>query len=101
LVHFDLNQISCSQTGFASCGQDPLHPPRRKFVELGDVATRPDDFCAVRLVELLELVAVVLFQFALFDRPIQNVDLSRIYAAPSARLSHFPLEGDGAFPAHC
>ena len=28
-----------------------------------------------------------------------RVDLSRFCAAPSARLGHFPLEGDGAFPA--
>jgi hypothetical protein len=29
------------------------------------------------------------------------LDLSRFYAAPSARLSHFPFECDGAFPAQC
>ena len=30
-----------------------------------------------------------------------EVDLSRFNAAPSARLSHFPFESDGAFPAQC
>jgi hypothetical protein len=30
-----------------------------------------------------------------------RVDLSRFRAAPSARLSHFPFESDGAFPAQC
>ena len=30
-----------------------------------------------------------------------DVDLSRICAAPSARLSHFPFEGDRALPAQC
>ena len=30
-----------------------------------------------------------------------GVDLSRICAAPSARLSHLPFEGDRAFPAQC
>ena len=30
-----------------------------------------------------------------------NLDLSRFSAAPSARLSHFPFESDGAFPAQC
>ena len=29
------------------------------------------------------------------------MDLSRICAAPSVRLSHFPFEGDRAFPAQC
>ena len=29
------------------------------------------------------------------------VDLSRFSAAPSSRLSHFPFESDGAFPAQC
>ena len=29
------------------------------------------------------------------------VDLSRFRAAPSSRLSHFPFESDGAFPAQC
>jgi len=43
LVHFDLNQISRSQAGFASGCQDPLHPFGRMFVELGYVAARPDE----------------------------------------------------------
>lgn len=30
-----------------------------------------------------------------------RMDLSRICAAPSARLGHFPFEGDRAFPAQC
>ena len=30
-----------------------------------------------------------------------DLDLSRFRAAPSARLSHFPFESDGAFPAQC
>ncbi len=30
-----------------------------------------------------------------------NLDLSRFSAAPSARLSHFPFESEGAFPAQC
>ena len=30
-----------------------------------------------------------------------KVDLSRFRAAPSSRLSHFPFESDGAFPAQC
>ena len=30
-----------------------------------------------------------------------GVDLSRFRAAPSARLSHFPFESDGAFPTQC
>ena len=30
-----------------------------------------------------------------------DMDLSRICAAPSARLSHFPFEGDRAFPTEC
>ena len=30
-----------------------------------------------------------------------KLDLSRICAAPSARLGHFPLEGERAFPAQC
>ena len=34
---------------------------------------------------------------AVVDDP--NMDLSRFDAAPSARLSHFPFECDGAFPA--
>ena len=29
------------------------------------------------------------------------LDLSRFSAAPSARLSHFPFEGDRAFPTQC
>ncbi|SNT76737.1 hypothetical protein SAMN05444959_12611 [Paracoccus seriniphilus] len=29
------------------------------------------------------------------------VDLSRFCAAPSARLSHLPFEGDRAFPPQC
>jgi len=29
------------------------------------------------------------------------LDLSHICSAPSARLSHFPFEGDRAFPAQC
>jgi hypothetical protein len=32
---------------------------------------------------------------------IIQLDLSRICAAPSARLSHFSFEGDRAFPAQC
>ncbi|MEP3052502.1 hypothetical protein [Ascidiaceihabitans sp.] len=35
------------------------------------------------------------------DKAKLEVDLSRICAAPSARLGHFSLEGDGAFPAQC
>jgi Xaa-Pro aminopeptidase len=31
----------------------------------------------------------------------REMDLSRFCAAPSARLSHFPLERDGAFPSQC
>jgi hypothetical protein len=31
----------------------------------------------------------------------QGLDLSRFSAAPSARLSHFPFESDGAFSAQC
>ena len=31
----------------------------------------------------------------------RDMDLSRFCVAPSARLSHFPLESDGAFPAQC
>ena len=30
-----------------------------------------------------------------------GLDLSRIYAAPSARLGHFPFAGDRAFPTQC
>jgi hypothetical protein len=30
-----------------------------------------------------------------------ELDLSRICAAPSARLSHLTLESDGAFPSQC
>ena len=30
-----------------------------------------------------------------------RMDLSRFCAAPSARLGHFPFEGDRAFPAQC
>jgi hypothetical protein len=30
-----------------------------------------------------------------------GLDLSRFRAAPSSRLSHFPFESDGAFPAQC
>ena len=30
-----------------------------------------------------------------------TLNLSRFSAAPSARLSHFPFESDGAFPAQC
>ncbi len=30
-----------------------------------------------------------------------RLDLSRICAAPSARLSHFPFESDRAFPVQC
>jgi hypothetical protein len=30
-----------------------------------------------------------------------DLDLSRFSAAPSARLSHFPFESDGAFPTQC
>ena len=32
---------------------------------------------------------------------MEALDLSRFRAAPSARLSHFPFESDGAFPAQC
>ena len=32
---------------------------------------------------------------------LAHLDLSRFRAAPSARLSHFPFESDGAFPAQC
>ena len=62
LVHFNLNQIGRSQAGFASGGQDPLDPLGCISIELCDIAARPDDLSAVRLVELLELVAVMLFQ---------------------------------------
>ena len=31
--------------------------------------------------------------------PEGTMDLSRFCAAPGARLSHFPFESDGAFPA--
>ncbi|WP_161785432.1 IS3 family transposase [Palleronia rufa] len=31
----------------------------------------------------------------------RHLDLSRFRAAPSARLSHFSFECDGAFPAQC
>ncbi len=30
-----------------------------------------------------------------------NLDLSRFFAAPSARLGHFAFECDGAFPGQC
>jgi len=30
-----------------------------------------------------------------------SLDLSRICAAPSARLSHLAFEGQGAFPSQC
>lgn len=30
-----------------------------------------------------------------------GLDLSRICAAPSARLGHFPFAGDRAFPTQC
>jgi hypothetical protein len=33
--------------------------------------------------------------------PPLGVDLLRFSAAPSSRLSHFPFESDGAFPAQC
>lgn len=39
------------------------------------------------------------FAQAELDRPL--MDLSRICAAPSARLGHFPFEGDRALPAQC
>jgi hypothetical protein len=32
---------------------------------------------------------------------VSDLDLARICAAPSARLSHCPFEGDRAFPAQC
>ena len=32
---------------------------------------------------------------------LSDLDLSRFSAAPSARLSHFPFECDGAFPTQC
>ncbi len=32
---------------------------------------------------------------------VQELDLSRFCAAPSARLSHLSFEGDRAFPAQC
>lgn len=35
------------------------------------------------------------------DPNIIELDLSRFRAAPGARLSHFPFEGDRAFPAQC
>jgi hypothetical protein len=35
------------------------------------------------------------------SRFCKQLDLSRFCAAPSARLSHFPFESDGAFPAQC
>ena len=37
------------------------------------------------------------------EQPLQTseLDLSRICAAPSARLGHFPFEGDRALPAQC
>jgi len=31
----------------------------------------------------------------------KEMDLSRFCAAPSAHLSHFPFESDGAFPTQC
>ena len=38
-----------------------------------------------------------------FKRVIEGgkLDLSRFCASPGARLSHFPFESDGAFPAQC
>ena len=32
---------------------------------------------------------------------LKQVDLSRFRAAPCARLSHVPFEGDRAFPPQC
>lgn len=45
----------------------------------------------------------LLEEFRAYTRIQKNytVDLSRFRAAPSARLSHFPFEGDRAFPAQC
>jgi hypothetical protein len=38
----------------------------------------------------------------IFTQDMQReLDLSRFRAAPSSRLSHFPFESDGAFPAQC
>ena len=42
------------------------------FLKLCDIAACPDNLCAVRLVELLELVTVMLFELPLLDRPIQD-----------------------------
>ena len=39
-----------------------------------------------------------------YDRLVsemENLDLSRFSAAPSARLSHLAFESDGAFPTQC
>ncbi|GAK34339.1 hypothetical protein JCM17846_33280 [Iodidimonas nitroreducens] len=35
------------------------------------------------------------------DAHFERLDLSRICAAPSARLSHFPFKSDRTFPAQC
>jgi hypothetical protein len=40
-------------------------------------------------------------QNQLREHGCRTLDLSRICAAPGARLSHFPFEGDRAFPALC
>jgi hypothetical protein len=41
------------------------------------------------------------FPIWLLMTSLSYLDLSRICAAPSARLGHFPFEGDRAFPAQC
>lgn len=58
-----------------------LVPPGRSFSSFVDMA---------------KLIRARLFNSAT-DATI--LDLSRICAAPSARLSHFPFEGDRTFPA--
>jgi hypothetical protein len=66
---------------------------------------------SARIVEALDVVedigtGLIAGAVDLARRPLglqrrEEVDLSRICAAPRARLGHFPFEGDRAFPAQC
>ena len=54
-----------------------------------------------RSAELLEEMGVDCHWELTRFRAKLSLDLSRICAAPSARLGHFPFEGDRALPAQC
>lgn len=74
---------------------------RIMFKQLEHVATLPTIRLGMKLY-LLTMVRKSELQEAVwdevdFDNAVWTMDLSRFCAAPSARLGHFPFEGDWAF----